>query len=173
MSGQGSTISIRPSLLGNARLAQTLGHMLMGDWVGIAIQIPAHRIRGATGQGAYLGKCACGLLIALELDIARDQDEGAVRMRLDAASCQRGLDRLLVTSQMIKRPGLVGEPGGGPRIAGAEAQPGIDRFESCVVAAVKSQRNFKEKMTESEVPVQLDRAVRIQYARPHCASPTA
>jgi predicted MFS family arabinose efflux permease len=81
---------------------------LTDDWVGIAIQIPAHGFRAATWQGAYLGKCACGLFIAPELGIARDQDEGTVRMRLDAASCQRGLDRLLVTSQMIKRPGLVG-----------------------------------------------------------------
>jgi len=43
--------------------------------------------------------------------------------RLDAASCQRGLDRLLVTSQMIKRPGLVGEPGGGPGSRGLRRNP--------------------------------------------------
>src|SRR5712692_4761828 len=59
---------------------------------------------------------------------------------------------------MIKHPGLVGEPGGGPGIAGTKAQPGLDRFESCLVAAVKAQPNSKVEMTEGEVPVQLDRA---------------
>src|SRR3984893_3877853 len=147
--------------------------MLTGDWVGIAVEIPARGFCAAPWQGAYLDKCACGLFIALELGIARDQDEGAVRMRLDAASCQRGLDRLLGTSQMIKRPGLVGEPGGGPRIAGTKAQPRLDRFESCLVAAVKAQRNSKVKMTESEVPVQLDRAARMRYGGPDVASPMA
>ena len=94
-------------------------------------------------------------------------------MRLDATSCQRGLDRLLVTSQMIKRPGLVGEPGGSPGIAGTKAQPGLDRFERFLVAAVKAQPNSKVKMTESEVPVQLDRAARMRDGRPYVASPMA
>src|SRR6266851_3326949 len=125
--------------------------MLTGDWVGIAIQIPEHGFRAATWQGAHLGKCACGLFIAPELGIARDQDEGAIRVRLDASSCQRGLDRVLVTFQMIKRAGSVGEPRGGPWVAGAEAQPCLDRFESFLVAAVKAQHNSKIKMTESEV----------------------
>jgi hypothetical protein len=57
-------------------------------------------------------------------------------VRPDAASGRRGLDRLLVTPQMIKHPGFVGEPTGGPRIAGAKAPPRLDRFESFVVAAV-------------------------------------
>src|SRR6266851_6062218 len=132
--------------------------MLTGDWVGIAVQIPAHGIRAAPWQGAYLGKCACGLFIAPELGIARDQDQGAVRVRLDEASRQRGLDRLLVTPQMIKRPGPVGEPGGGPGVPGAEAQPCLDRFESFLVTAVEAQPNSKIEMTEGEVGVQLDRA---------------
>src|SRR5438067_1817250 len=74
---------------------------------------------------------------------------------------------------MIQRPCLVGEPGGGPRIAGTEAQPCLDRFESFLVAAVEAQRNSKVKMTESEVRVQLDRAARVCYGGPHIASPMA
>src|SRR6516165_4003600 len=72
--------------------------MLAGDWVGISVQIPERRFCAATGQSAYLGKCASGLSIAAELGVARDQDEGTVRVRLDAPSRQRGLDRLLVAS---------------------------------------------------------------------------
>src|SRR5258708_40156492 len=74
---------------------------------------------------------------------------------------------------MIKHPGLVGEPGGGPRVAGTKAPPRLDRFESFLVAAVEAQRNSKVKMTESEVPVQLDRAARVRYGGPDVASPMA
>src|SRR5467141_455307 len=74
---------------------------------------------------------------------------------------------------MIKHPGLVGEPGGGPRVAGTKAPPRLDRFESFLVAAVEAQRNSKVKMTESEVPVQLDRAARVRYGGPDVASPVA
>ena len=70
-------------LLGDARLAQSLGHMLAGDGVGVAVQIPAHGFCAATRQGAYLGGCTSGLFIASKLGIARDQDEGAVGVRPD------------------------------------------------------------------------------------------
>src|SRR5690349_18336585 len=74
---------------------------------------------------------------------------------------------------MIKRPGLVGEPGGGPGIAGTKAQPRLDRLESFLVAAIKAQTNSKVKMTESEVPVQLDGAARVRYSGSYVASPMA
>src|ERR1700724_355371 len=74
---------------------------------------------------------------------------------------------------MIKHPGLVGEPGGGPGIAGTKAPTRLDRFESFLVAAVEAQPNTKVKMTESEVPVQLDRAARMRYGGPDVASPMA
>src|SRR4029077_1926405 len=69
--------------------------------------------------------------------------------------------------------GLVGQPGGGPGIARTKAPPRLDRFESFLVAAVETQPNSKVKMTESEVPVQLDRAARIRDGRPDVASPMA
>ena len=163
----------QPSLLGKARLAQTVGHMLTGGWVGIAVQVPTHHTCVAAWQVAYIGQCASGLFLTPKLGIARCQDEGAVRVRPDAASCQRGLDRLLVTPQMIKHPGLIGEPSGGPRIAGAKAPPRLDRFESFVVAAVEAQCNPKVKMAESEVPVQLNRAARMRYGGPGVARPKA
>src|ERR1700730_17964024 len=74
---------------------------------------------------------------------------------------------------MIKHPGLVGEPGGGPRIAGTKAPTRLDRFESFLVAAVEAQPNTKVKMNESEVIVQLDRAARMRYGGPDVASPMA
>ena len=74
---------------------------------------------------------------------------------------------------MIKHPGFVGEPSGGPRIAGAKAPPRLDRFESFVVAAVEAQRNPKVKMAGSEVPVQLNRAARVRYGGPGVARPKA
>src|SRR6266851_8345413 len=74
---------------------------------------------------------------------------------------------------MVKHPGLVGEPGGGPGIAGAEAQPRLDRFESLLVPAVKAQPDSKVEMTEGEVSVQLDRAARMRYRGPDVASPMA
>src|SRR6516162_1518787 len=74
---------------------------------------------------------------------------------------------------MIKHPGFVGEPGGGPRITGTKAPPGFDRFESFVVAAVEAQRNAKVKVTESEVPVQLNRAARVRYGGPCVTRPKA
>jgi len=48
---------------------------------------------------------------------------------------------------VIKHPGLVGEPGGCPEIAGAKPQARLDRFESLLVAAVKAQPNSKVEMT--------------------------
>src|SRR5438309_6337350 len=74
---------------------------------------------------------------------------------------------------MIQRARLVGEPGGGPGIAGTKAQPGLDRFESFLVAAIEAQPNSKVKMTESEVLVQLDGAARVRYGGSHVASPVA
>ena len=94
-------------------------------------------------------------------------------MGLDEASCQRGVDRLLVTSQMIKGAGLVGEPGGGPGIAGAKTQPGLHCFESLIVTAVKAQRNTKVKITKSEIPIQFDCATRVRYRGTDIASPMA
>src|SRR5215469_15621560 len=94
-------------------------------------------------------------------------------MSLDAASRQRGLDRLFVTPQMIKHPGLVGEPGGGPGIARTKAPPRLDRFERFLMAAVEGQRDPKVKMTVSEVPVKLDRAARVCYSGPDIARPKA
>src|SRR6267378_8115830 len=147
--------------------------MLTGDRIGIAVQIPACYTCVAAWEGAYIGQCAAGLFITPELGVARGQDEGAVGVRPDVASRQRGLDRLFVTPQMIKHPGLVGEPGGGPGIAGTKAPTRLDRFESFLVAAVEAQPNSKVKMTESEVPVQLDRAARMRDGRPYVASPMA
>src|SRR5215469_13523714 len=96
--------------------------MLTGCRVGIAVQIPACRSFAARWQRVDIGQRPSDLFITPELGIARDQDEEAVGVRPDAASPQRGLDRLLVTPQMVKNPGLVGEPGRGPGIAGTEAR---------------------------------------------------
>ena len=75
---------------------------------------------------------------------------------------------------MIKYPGLVGEPGGGPGIAGTKTPPRLDRFESLLVAAVQTQRNSKVEMTKSEVLVQLDaRLPRSSSAITFFASPDA
>src|SRR5215470_7123203 len=74
---------------------------------------------------------------------------------------------------MIKHPGFVGEPGGSPGIAGAKAPPCLDRFERFFVAAVEAQANSQVKMTESEVPVELDRAARVRYGAPDVARPMA
>src|SRR6516164_9564465 len=74
---------------------------------------------------------------------------------------------------MIKHPSFVGEPGGGPRIAGTKAPPRLDRVKGFLVAAVKAQCDSKVKMTESEVRVQLDRAARVCYGGPGVARPKA
>src|SRR5215472_3320040 len=74
---------------------------------------------------------------------------------------------------MIKNPGLVGEPGRGPGIARTEAPPRLDRVERFFVAAVQAQPNAKIKMGDSEVPVELNRAVRVSYRGPDIASPMA
>src|SRR5215471_14731625 len=74
---------------------------------------------------------------------------------------------------MIKHPGLVGEPGRGPRIAGTEAPPRLDRFERFFVAAVEAQANAKIKMSNSEVSVELDRPVRVRYRGRDVSSPMA
>src|SRR6516164_9075465 len=74
---------------------------------------------------------------------------------------------------MIKHPRLVGEPGGGSGIAGTEPPPRLDRLESFFVAAVEAQPNAKIKMSDSEVSVQLDRAVRVRYRGPDISSPMA
>src|SRR6516225_4220300 len=74
---------------------------------------------------------------------------------------------------MIKHPSLVGEPGGGPRIAGTKAPSRLDRFESFLVTTVETQRNTQIKMTEGEVRVQLDRAARMRYGGPGVAGPKA
>ena len=74
---------------------------------------------------------------------------------------------------MIKHSGLVGEPRGGPGIAGTKAPPGLNRFESFLVAAVEAQSNSKVKMAESKVSVQLDRTASMRYGGPDVASPMA
>src|SRR6516164_3490288 len=74
---------------------------------------------------------------------------------------------------MIEHAGLVGEPGGGPRITGTKSPPRLDRFESFFVAAVEAQRNTEIKMTESEVGIELDRATRMRYGGQGVARPKA
>src|SRR5215813_8825983 len=74
---------------------------------------------------------------------------------------------------MIKYPGLVREPGGGSGIAGTEAPPRLDRVECFFVPAVQAQPNAKIKMSASEVPVELDRAVRVRYRGRDVSSPMA
>src|SRR5215469_1117914 len=74
---------------------------------------------------------------------------------------------------MIKHPRLVGEPGGGPGIAGTKAPARLDRFESFLVAPVEAQRDSKVEMTESEVRVQFDGASRMRYGAPNIARPMA
>src|SRR5215470_15444522 len=74
---------------------------------------------------------------------------------------------------MIKHPRLVGEPGGGPGIAGTKTPSRLDRFESLLVAAVEAQCDFEIEMTESEVLVQLDRVARVFYGGPDIARPKA
>src|SRR5215471_5612659 len=147
--------------------------MLAGYWVGVTVQIPAGRFFFARGQGVDIGQCPSDLFITPELGITRGQDEEAIGVRPDAARRQGSLDRLLVTPQMIKYPRLVGEPGGGPGIAGAEPPPRLDRVESFFVTAVQAQPNAKIKMSDSEVSVELDRAVRVRYCGPHISSPMA
>jgi len=68
------------------RPSQAVGHMLTGYWVGIAVQIPAGLFFAGPWQGAHIGQCVSGLLVAPELGIACDQDKGAVSVRPDAAS---------------------------------------------------------------------------------------
>jgi Histidine kinase-, DNA gyrase B-, and HSP90-like ATPase len=96
-----------PSLLENACLAQTFSHMLTRGLVGISIQIPARDFGAAPWQAAYLGKYGCSLFVAPELGAARDQNERAVRVRLDAASCRGSFDRLRVASQVISTRALL------------------------------------------------------------------
>src|SRR5215469_13123006 len=147
--------------------------MLTGYWVRVTVQIPAGGFFFARGQGVNIGQRPSDLLIAPELGIARDQDKEAVGVRPDAASRQRRLDRLFVTPQMIKNPSLVGEPGRGPGIAGTEAPPRLDGVERFFVAAVQAQPNAKIKMSDSEVPVELDRPVRVRYRGRDVSSPMA
>src|SRR5690348_4855926 len=147
--------------------------MLSGYWVRVTVQIPSGCFFFARGQSVNIGQRPSDLLITPELGIARDQDEEAVGVRPNAARRQRSLDRLFVTPQMIKYPGLVGEPGGGPGIAGTEPPPRLDRVESFFVAAVQAQPNAKIKMSDSEVSVELDRAVRVRYRGPDISSPMA
>ena len=78
--------SHRPSLLEKAGLAQAVGHMPTRYWVGIAVQIPAGRFFAPRWEGVDIGQCPDNLFITPELGIARDQDEEAVGVRLDAAS---------------------------------------------------------------------------------------
>src|SRR6516162_6812526 len=147
--------------------------MLTGCRVGIAVQIPACRSFAARWQGVDIGQRPSDLFITPELGIARDQDEEAVSVRPDAASRQRRLDRLFVTPQMIKYPGLVREPGRGPGIARTKTPPRVDRFERFLVAAVEAQCDSEIEMTESEVLVQLDSMTRVLYGGPDIARPKA
>src|SRR6516162_5445469 len=75
--------------------------------------------------------------------------------------------------QMIKYPGLVGEPGGGPGIAWTKTPPRVDRFERFLVPPVEAQCDSEIEMTESEVFVQLDRVARVLYGGPDIARPKA
>src|SRR6516162_2759839 len=77
--------SHRPSLLEKAGLAQAVGHMPTGYWVGVTVQIPAGRFFAVPWQGAHFGQCVFGLFVTPELGIARDQDQRAVRVRPGAA----------------------------------------------------------------------------------------
>ena len=81
-------------LLGEARLAQSLGHMLACDRVGIALQIPPRRLCAATGQSAYLGKRAPGLLIAPELGWSEDDVARQVAAYLTSVAAERESARL-------------------------------------------------------------------------------
>src|SRR5215471_10794621 len=74
---------------------------------------------------------------------------------------------------MIKYPGLVGEPGGGPGVAWTKTPPRVDRFESFLVAADEAQCDSEIEMTESEVLVQLDSVARVLYGGPDIARPKA
>src|SRR5215469_2802868 len=74
---------------------------------------------------------------------------------------------------MIKYPGLIGEPGGGPGVAWTKTPPRVDRFERFLVAAVEAQCDSEIEMTESEVLVQLDRVARVLYGGPDIARPKA
>src|SRR5215831_1755105 len=74
---------------------------------------------------------------------------------------------------MIKYPGLIGEPGGGPGIARTKTPPRVDRFERFLVAAVEAQCDSEIEMTESEVLVQLDSVARVLYGGPDIARPKA
>src|SRR5215469_15413458 len=80
--------------------------MLTGNRVRVAVQIPAGRFLAALWRGVYVRQRRPDLFITSELGVTCDQDEETVGVRLDAASRQRGLYRLLVARQMIKYPGL-------------------------------------------------------------------
>src|SRR5262249_10491330 len=114
-----------------------------------------------------------GPFTAPQLGAARDQDQRAVGVRPDAARCRRRLDGFRVASQVIKRPALVREPGGGSWVARAKAQSSLERSESFLVAAVEGQHNAQVKMTKGEVLVQLDGAAGVAYCGLDVASPMA
>src|SRR5215472_7937684 len=72
---------------------------------------------------------------------------------------------------MIKYPGLIGEPGGGPGVAWTKTPPRVDRFERFLVAAVEAQCDSEIEVTESEVLVQFNRTARVLYGGPDIARP--
>src|SRR6516165_3583379 len=74
---------------------------------------------------------------------------------------------------MIKYPGLVGEPGGGPGVAWTKTPTRVDCLERFLVAAVEAQCDSEIEMTESEVLVQLDCVARVLYGGPDIARPKA
>src|SRR5262249_48114018 len=74
---------------------------------------------------------------------------------------------------MIKYPGLVGEPGGGPGVAWTKTPPRLHRFKRFLVAADEAQCDSEIEMTESEVLVQLDCMSRVFYGGPDIARPKA
>src|SRR5262245_24638986 len=74
---------------------------------------------------------------------------------------------------MIKRPRLVGEPGGGPGVAWTKTPPRVDRFERFLVATVEAQCDSEIEMTESEVLVQLDSVAPVLDGGPDIARPKA
>src|SRR5262249_9354600 len=147
--------------------------MLTGNRVRVAVQIPAGRFLAALWQGVYVRQRRPDLFITSELGVTCDQDEETVGVRLDAASRQRGLYRLLVARQMIKYPGLVGEPGGGAGIAWTKTPPRVDRFESFLLAAVEAQCDSEIEMAKREVLVQLNRVARVLYRGADIARPKA
>src|SRR5215469_5998289 len=79
-------------------------------------------------------------------------------MSLQAPSRYCGINRLIVSVEMIERPRLVAEPRGRSRVTGAEAEADIDRGYRLLTAAREAQRDTEVEVAEGKVCVQIDRA---------------